>query len=277
MHLLVLLLVVGCTPEALPLETESGSSLVDTAAAPPTADCDGAAHCATCDEAGFWAPTWDIEDPQVLEAVLVDLLSGLTSCHYQDATTWMFTRLDNHDGEVECVYTGRWTEADNEKPNPEDMNTEHTWPQSLGAGVPPARCDVHHLFPSDTQANAVRAAYPFGEVVGGVTWAEGGSQLGLDADGATVFEPRDPHKGPAARAILYFAVTYEMDLGAQGVEVLRDWHVAHPPDPDEIDRTFEIADYQVHANPFIVCPDLVERLWGKEGDVPTRPAPAGSR
>jgi len=224
-------------------------------------DEDGQPDCAHCDTAGFWAETRDLTDPDALEEVLNDLTEGL-SCSYTNTTTYMFLRLDNHQGLVECVYTGRTTTVTSEKPDPNtDMNTEHTWLQSEGAGEVPAKCDLHHLYPVDVDANQARANYPFGEVVSGVSWEEGGSRLGRDANGSTVFEPRDVHKGNVARSMLYFSMRYDLPIPSARVAMFLRWHEDDPVDLEEWERTLEISEYQAAANPFVACPDLADRVY----------------
>lgn len=224
-------------------------------------DGDGRADCMRCETAGYWEVTRNQSDPGALADGLNEAMPTL-ACVYSDATWYMFLRLDNDGGWVECVYTGRETPVTNQRPDPNtDMNTEHTWPQSQGAGVEPARCDLHHLYPSDVTANSTRADHDFGEVVSDVQWEEGGSMLGDDAGGGVVFEPRDAHKGNVARSMLYFAMRYGYTLPPDQVELFRAWHDLDPVDEAEWARTMDIAGEQAYANPFVACPDLVDRVY----------------
>ena len=214
-----------------------------------------------CQAAGFEAPTLGLSGSALWEA-LAEVTQPQTCQNYGDATDFMFLTLDNAADSVTCVYTGRTTPVTTQKPDPTDMNTEHTWPQSLGADVIPAKCDLHHLFPCDSDANNRRAAYPFGEVVGEVDWDSGGSSLGLDASGATVFEPRDDHKGNVARAMLYVSARHGFPIDADAIALFQTWHQQDPVDDAELARTWAIAEEQVLPNPLVVCPELVERLSG---------------
>jgi len=220
------------------------------------ADTDGVLDCAVCDSGGFWLGTRDLSGSDLTDALWTTLDDEHLCRDYGDATDFLFIELDNVSYEVECVYTGRFTDAFREKPDATDMNTEHSWPQSLGADRAPAKCDLNHLFITDADANNKRAAYPFGEVVGSVDWSEGGSQLGDDASGSTVFEPRDEQKGNTARAMMYFATRYEMDVESDQLAVYRQWHADDPPDQAEIDRSQAIAVEQGAGNPFVMCPEL---------------------
>lgn len=234
-------------------------------------DCDGVPHseeldadgdavldCWLCDEAGYWRWVQDQEGEALGDSL--NSLTGPISCLYSSATDFLFLELDKEGGEVECVYTGTRVEVGEDKPDESVMNTEHSWPQSQGADAEPAKCDLHHLFPTLSDANQARASYPFGEVAGSSSWSDGGSSLGSDASGATVFEPRDAHKGDVARAMLYFSVRYGHPLDEAEQALYTGWHLADPPDSAELERTFAIRDEQGHANPFATCPELVERL-----------------
>ena len=224
------------------------------------ANSDDLPDCWACDEAGYFELVRDTSDGD-LDDVLADEMAGLR-CNYSDTGTWMFTRLDIDDGEVECVYTGRRTPVNGVRPDSNnDMNIEHTWPQSQGAGDLPMKCDLHHLFPSDVDANTARANHPFGLVANVDGFNEGGSRLGRDGRGDTVFEPRDAHKGDVARAMLYMSLEYGWTLPAAQRELFVTWAAEDPADEADIDRSLRIGEQQAFANPLVVCPTTVERLF----------------
>lgn len=225
---------------------------------PNQVDLDGDGIGAACDEA-----VWGTLEDEALIAE-VDALVAATYAPpaplYQDARAQMFTQIDLHGGVVECVYTGwTWT-SDGGEPNHTIMNTEHTWPQSLGADEEPERADLHHLFPTQSDANNRRSSYPFCNVVSGVTWSQGGSRLGRDASGTQCFEPRASHRGNVARAMLYFATVYEPTLDPAQEEVLRCWSALDPVDAAERSRNDAIEDWMGSRNPFIDRPDLANRI-----------------
>ncbi|GAB4280424.1 MAG: hypothetical protein Kow0029_25000 [Candidatus Rifleibacteriota bacterium] len=142
-----------------------------------------------------------LED-DALKNQLLKLIKNHVSVGYQRAQDLVFTELDNYDGYVECVYTGRKLQTNCEPPAT-NMNIEHSWPQSHGAtGI--AKCDLHHLFPSDSKANGIRGNHPFG-YVSNPEWEQGGSK----SDG-NVFEVRPEQRGNTARALFYFSVRYNM-------------------------------------------------------------------
>lgn len=232
------------------------------------ADQDGVLDCLQCDQAGFYGPTIGLSGQ-----ALVDALNGLTNAQqcndYSVAREFMYATLDNDGtGRVRCVYTGREKTGISGIPSDTVLNTEHTWPQSQGAGSTPARCDLHHLYPTEPQANSYRSNHPFGVVqsqtsTGGYNL--GDSKLGTQSGGGTVFEPPDWHKGNIARTMFYFAMRYPAaDRSSQytpaKVALFKQWHALDPVDQAELDRTLGIEAEQGAANPFVVCPFLVDEL-----------------
>jgi len=221
---------------------------------------DGVYDCSACSDAGFWLATRKQSGAALVSAIEA-AIAPQTCPDYGDARSFLFGTLDNVGGNIVCVYTGRvqggvtatWTNWDN-------VNTEHSWPQSLGASTEPAKCDLHHLFPTDAVTNSQRGSHPFGIVVSDTTSIDGGSRLGTDVSGDTVFEPRDVHKGNVARAMVYFAHRYGYALSADELALYQAWHLADPVDTTELARTFAIAEEQVLANPFVTCPDLMGAL-----------------
>jgi hypothetical protein len=144
-----------------------------------------------------------------------------------------------------------------------DVNTEHTFPQSLFSSNDPMLSDIHHLFPTDVDANFQRGNLRFGDVTSGVSWTEGGSQRGLDASGSEVFEPRDAQKGASARAILYFVTRYQNYggfLSTSMEETMREWHFTYLPNEVDENRNEDIFEYQNNRNPFVDYPELVHRI-----------------
>ena len=171
---------------------------------------------------------------------------------YQGAQSIVFEKLDNHDGMVECVYTGRKL-ATHGEPNATNMNIEHTWPQSQGA-VGDAKCDLHHLFPTDSKANGIRSSFPYGNV-SSVKWEEGGSRF----DGSK-FEVRKQQRGDTARAKFYFAVRYDKKIPDSEEKVLRGWAKEDPIDASEKDRNNSIENFQHNRNAFVDHPEFVDAI-----------------
>jgi hypothetical protein len=174
----------------------------------------------------------------------------------------------------ECIYTGRtisYTSTDFNTATlnnaPYSMNTEHTWPQSLGATNEPMVSDLHHLFTSDGPTNSARGNKPFGWVPNPTLTYTGGSKAN-----STTFEPRDAHKPAAASAILYFAVRHMNQTGvdlsflsATQENDLRDWLRIFPADSVLRRRNDDIQAAQLNRNPFIDYPAFLDRMTKVRG------------
>ena len=175
---------------------------------------------------------------------------------YKEARRLMYTQIDNRNGTLECVYTGKVVSVPAGKmPSGNIINCEHTWPQSKGA-VGDAKSDIHHLFPADPDANSKRGSFPFGYVKGNdLKFNEGGSKF--DGD---VFEVRRQHRGNVARAMFYFSTVYEMPIDAEQEATLRKWHKEDPVDANEMARNDAIEALQQNRNPYIDHPEYVEKI-----------------
>jgi len=163
------------------------------------------------------------------------------------------------------------------------MSREHTYCHSWQPGHPSTSLneysDQYHLFPThQDNANGVRSNHPLGEVVNVIsTFLEG--KFGTDINGNQVYEPRDEHKGDAARAILYMPVRYNgingydwtfnwlnntrlPSLGEadQDLATLIQWHKQDPPDKWEVDRNNYIQSIQQNRNPFVDHPEYVNYI-----------------
>ncbi|GAB4136512.1 MAG: hypothetical protein Fur0041_11030 [Bacteroidia bacterium] len=169
---------------------------------------------------------------------------------------------------VTCVYSGEnyiytepfaWTYFSREH------SYCHSWMQTYPSTTGPEYSDYFNLFPvNQNDANAVRSNYPLGEVVN-VNYTYLGCKYGTDANGRTVFEPREEQKGDAARAMMYMAVCYNSTSQnwafpnpistsipyGQDQNVLKTWHYMDPPDAREIARNDYIDSLQGNRNPFI--------------------------
>ena len=144
------------------------------------------------------------------------------------------------------------------------VNIEHTWPQSRFTGKYDKslqKADMHHLFPTDSQLNSTRGNYQFGEVTRDLQPIKcGTARFGTSADGRTVFQPPENHRGNAARAIFYFSLRYELSISPKEEQTLRKWALEDPVDEDEAQRNSEIYKLQGNRNPFVDFPDLFERI-----------------
>ncbi|WP_022836740.1 endonuclease [Salisaeta longa] len=213
-----------------------------------------------------------------------------TTLGYGIARDTLYGRIYNENGQVEGIYTGLQATIDgtgdpSQDVGDEGMNTEHTWPQSLGAGEEPARSNIHILRPSRGAVNSARSNYPYADIPDSATdtwyileqsqstipasnidgWSEANTSPS-DRDDHR-FEPREVVKGNVARAALYFRAIYpdRANLGFFNTQraTLLQWNAQDAPDAEEVRRNAIIASYQDNKlNPFIVDPTLAERAFG---------------
>ncbi len=181
---------------------------------------------------------------------------------------------------VECRYSGYTSEFEGSFDwTAQDFSREHVFAHSWMPGYPyngtnteaiPYN-DQHNLFPTKyLNVNNTRSNFPFGEVVtAGQSFM--GAKRGVNANGDTVFEPKDDVKGDVARALFYQAVAYNNYDGSgtwgipdfisfiipygQDVNLLMDWHNNDLPDSYEIARHEYVASIQNNRNPFIDNPE----------------------
>jgi hypothetical protein len=199
---------------------------------------------------------------------------GQKSLGYKTARRILFGKLhlkQNENGYfVKDVYCGKiiTKKISNVGPNiiPKNsiMNCEHTWPQSrFNTSFPKGtqKSDLHHLFPTDSNANGVRGNNEFAEVNGfPVRNCKGsfeGAERGLSG---RYFEPPVDQRGNTARALFYFSVRYKLKIRSVEESYLRKWHEDDPADQDEIDRNDMIHKVQGNRNPFIDYPNLVNEV-----------------
>jgi hypothetical protein len=177
---------------------------------------------------------------------------------------------------ITCVYSGEnkiYTEPFDFTLN--GYSREHTYCHSCMPTNPaqnlPEYSDYHHLFPTNqNNANGVRSNYPLGVVVN-VTNTFLEAKLGTDANGKTVYEPRDEHKGNAARAMMYEATCYTTVSGnswalpsyissstpyGQDQGILKQWHFQDLPDASERSRNDYLDSLQGNRNPYVDSVDF---------------------
>lgn len=175
---------------------------------------------------------------------------------------------------IKEVYCGRvYTNADfpgGLKPGPgvtpddKYINIEHTWPQSRFTNHYPKdmqKCDMHHLFPTDSKLNSIRGNFWFGEIDSQKQALKcGESKFGTWNGRGQFFEPPTAHKGNVARAVMYFAVRYDMHIDSAEEALLKKWSRNDPVDDEERTRNVEIEKLQGNRNPFVDFPELSEAI-----------------
>jgi endonuclease I len=230
-----------------------------------------------------------------LRTFLKDNYYIVTSLGYNTARDRMYGNIDPVNGRIICVYsgyskTGTTRTEMNSTTNGVQINTEHTWPQSLFNSTEPMQSDIHHLYPTWERPNGSRGNNPFADLDDTLssTWF-GGSYLNAISTttkpGPTViqeysqsvsskFEPRADHKGNVARTMFYFWTMYSTNAAMGGTnsstnatffngmkDVLYKWHREDPVDAKELARTQAIASYQGKPNPFVLDSTLVRRSY----------------
>jgi hypothetical protein len=202
-----------------------------------------------------------------------------TPLSYRFARQAMFSELDNQGGFVRLVYTGRPYRTSS-IPNPNQVNTEHTWPQSkfrFASNHRHMKSDLHHLFPTYNRVNGERGHKAFDEIPDQATetwWIDPEARFDVPEDEieqyseATeeVFEPREDHKGNVARALAYFFSVYggeniESQWFLSRLELFARWHREDPVDSRERVRSAGIAALQGNENPFVLDPTAFERSF----------------
>lgn len=217
----------------------------------------------------YYQSTEDLDGSALKTALKNRISSGYNSLGYNTARDNMYATIDNVNGDVECVYTGR-TATFNTRAgaNANNFNCEHTFPQGFFSQNEPMRSDIHHLFPTDVSANSQRGNDPFG-IVTNASWSQGGSK-----SGGGKFEPRDIQKGATARAMMYFVVRYQdYSNFFQGQEAfLYQAHQNFPPSAAERQRNDDIQAVQNNRNPFVDYPQFKDRMGSLVGnaDLPVR-------
>ena len=236
-----------------------------------------------------------------LKTELHNLLKNHTRLPYgsrdynQIACTWtVFKKSDvRPNKKVWDMYSNNSYNFPNGAGATKGMNIEHSVPKSWwGAAydetaTPLTRFkydgsyDLHHLTPSDADANMAKSNYPLGEVDSplfdnGVTKVGTGQANGRATN---LFEPADEYKGDFARMYLYFVTCYQdyswkssalsmfaqnsyPTLNAYGQSLLLKWHRQDPVSQKEIDRNNAVYSFQGNRNPFIDYPNMVEYIWG---------------
>ena len=208
-----------------------------------------------------------------------------TTLGYNQARDVMYSIIDlEDDNTLKGIYTNYTITIDpNQDPRPQtnaqNMNCEHSWPQSMGAGSEPQKSDLHHLYPCRGNVNSSRGNKPYAEIDDNDTdkwWRFDYYETSIpsqyidefsevDNDNGK-FEPREAVKGNIARGMFYFFTIYNADADHNFFEeqkyFLNLWHKQDPVDEIELARTLSIASYQDDiVNPFVIDSTLVKRIW----------------
>ena len=161
------------------------------------------------------------------------------------------------------------------------MNIEHSVAKSWWGGSKNyAYCDLHHLNPSDQEANSRKSNYPLGELTS-VSWDNGVTFVGkakIDGTSENAYEPCDEYKGDFARVFMYMFTCYQNltwektwmnyanstypTLKPWAVELLLKWHKQDPVSEKEVNRNNAVYAVQGNRNPYVDYPQLADYVWG---------------
>ena len=161
------------------------------------------------------------------------------------------------------------------------MNIEHSVAKSWwGGNQNNAYCDIHHLNPSDQNANSRKSNYPLGELTS-VSWDNGVTFVGkanIDGSSQNAYEPCDEYKGDFARVFMYMFTCYQdltwkytwmnyekstyPTLKPWAVELLLKWHKQDPVSEKEVNRNNAVYAVQGNRNPYVDYPQLADYVWG---------------
>ncbi len=167
--------------------------------------------------------------------------------------------------DVYCNEKVRRNIGPHKMPSHRVINVEHTWPQSRFSRKTSSRlqkADLHHLYPTNSDANSTRGNHSFGNVQGdSINKGCSSSKIGYHAqEHVLVFDPPKVHKGNVARALFYFSIRYDIDIPEFEEKTLRRWHLLDPVDNSERERNNKIAKIQGNRNPFIDFPHHVRSV-----------------
>lgn len=220
-----------------------------------------------------------------LKTELHKLIKEHRRIEYGSKGTWVVFRESDirDDGSIWDMYSNiqRYFPASGSH---KQMNIEHSVPKSWWGDDYPytvdGSFDLHHLVPSDANANSAKSNYALGVVEGNPSFDNGVSKVGK-ATGYSfnVFEPADEYKGDFARMYMYFVTCYQdyswrslgtnmfitgsyPTLNTYSQNLLLQWHRQDPVSKKEIDRNNAVYRHQNNRNPFIDYPQLAEYIWG---------------
>ncbi len=234
-----------------------------------------------------------LEGQALLDAVRADY-SPTATLGYGPARDALYGWEQGRNGNLRAVYTGFTIVLSGDPSSSalaQGVNTEHTWPQSLGMASEPQRSDMHNLFPTRDEVNSARGNSPFADIPDAQTdtWFRLAQQQSstptanldewseVDDDNPPAgyfgrFEPREDHKGNAARSIFYVYAVWEARLASGFLDVqlgdLLAWHTQDSVDAFEADRSSFIASQQGNPNPFVLDSTLARRAFAPDGSGP---------
>ena len=236
----------------------------------------------------YYTPVDGVKGGATLKTALYELIKNHKKIGYgsgEDKTWGAFYTTDavveNGQRRVLDMYSSEKRYFGNKGSAVSGMNIEHSVAKSWwGGNQNNAYCDLHHLNPSDQNANSRKSNYPLGELTS-VSWDNGVTFVGkanIDGSSMNAFEPCDEYKGDFARTYMYMFTCYQdltweytwmnyekstyPTLKPWAVELLLKWHKQDPVSTKEVNRNNAVYAVQGNRNPFVDYPQLADYVWG---------------
>ncbi|MBO7239105.1 MAG: endonuclease [Bacteroidaceae bacterium] len=243
--------------------------------------------CATAQKE-YYTPVDGVKGGSTLKTALHELIKNHKVISYGsgESSTWgaFYTTdavVENGQRRVLDMYSNEKRYFGNKGSAVSGMNIEHSVAKSWwGGNKNNAYCDIHHLNPSDQNANSRKSNYPLGELTS-VSWDNGVTFVGkanIDGSSMNAYEPCDEYKGDFARVFMYMFTCYQdltweytwmnyekstyPTLKPWAVELLLKWHKQDPVSTKEVNRNNAVYEVQGNRNPFIDYPQLADYVWG---------------
>jgi len=109
--------------------------------------------------------------------------------------------------------------------------------------------DMHNLYPALKEINEARGSMAFAEIPGEKHYRKG-CDFEVDFRARRV-EPSPGARGRIARAMLYMADEYGLDLYRRQRRLMEKWNREYPPDEEERRHNLAVKRIQGQANPYI--------------------------
>ncbi len=197
---------------------------------------------------------------------------------YLKARQKMYAYADNINDTITCVYSGykKYFKYGTETTAVSPINCEHTVPQSFFNSDEPMVSDIVHLYPTYGNWNSERSNNQLKDIddIFTTKWmredkVQSTVPTSVIDDYAestgNIFEPREVHKGNAARSIFYFFTMYPQYINKMSstatLYTLISWHQKDPVDALELRRDSITKVNQGNGNPFVQHPEWVNLAW----------------
>lgn len=185
--------------------------------------------------------------------------------NYNKALYLLWTEVYKNHGKT--IYCNKpFSTASKEEKSKAHVNAEHIFPMSwvtkqLKCGTRQEcrknskqfkviESDLHNIYPASERLNEARSNYQFGTIKGEKRIFGNGCDFEVD-DNRRIAEPTNRKRGDIARAMLYLAHTYNLNLPKKTRQLMQQWDTQDKPDAEEKRREKIIRNLQGRENKFI--------------------------